>query len=60
MREADVFMFDEASSFLDVKQRLTATECIRSLVTPEVQKHLYKDPSRYQDPPSRAACAFLK
>jgi len=31
-RNADVYMFDEATSFLDVKQRLQVTECIRSLV----------------------------
>jgi ATP-binding cassette subfamily E protein 1 len=29
--EADVYLFDEASSFLDIKQRMTATEVIRSL-----------------------------
>ena len=29
IREADVYMFDEASSFLDVKQRMTATDVIR-------------------------------
>lgn len=27
-------MFDEASSFLDIRQRMTATEVIRSLATP--------------------------
>mmetsp|Transcript_13509 Transcript_13509/g.31757 ORF Transcript_13509/g.31757 Transcript_13509/m.31757 type:complete len:697 (+) Transcript_13509:192-2282(+) len=31
-RKADVYMFDEISSFLDVKQRLEVTELIRSLV----------------------------
>merc|ERR1719460_3104211 len=31
-QDADVYMFDEASSFLDIKQRMTATEVIRSLV----------------------------
>ena len=35
MKDADVYMFDEPTSFLDVKQRLAATEVIRSLVTPE-------------------------
>lgn len=30
---ADVYMFDEPSSFLDVKQRLKAALCIRSLLT---------------------------
>ena len=32
VRDADCYMFDEASSFLDIKQRMTATELIRSLV----------------------------
>ena len=32
IRDADVYMFDEASSFLDIKQRMTATEVIRKLV----------------------------
>jgi len=31
-RDADVYMFDELSSFLDVKQRLKATELMRELV----------------------------
>ena len=31
-KDADVYMFDEPSSFLDVKQRLTATEVIRDIV----------------------------
>ena len=31
VRDADVYMFDEASSFLDVRQRMTATEVIRDL-----------------------------
>ena len=31
-RKADVYMFDEISSFLDVKQRLHCTQLIRSLV----------------------------
>ena len=31
VRDADCYMFDEASSFLDIKQRMTATELIRSL-----------------------------
>eukprot|EP00931_Biecheleriopsis_adriatica_P036462 TRINITY_DN21002_c0_g3_i1.p1 TRINITY_DN21002_c0_g3~~TRINITY_DN21002_c0_g3_i1.p1 ORF type:complete len:694 (+),score=120.34 TRINITY_DN21002_c0_g3_i1:208-2082(+) len=32
LKKADVYMFDEPSSFLDVKQRLAATRLIRSLV----------------------------
>ena len=31
-RDADVYMFDEISSFLDVKQRLRVTEMLRDLV----------------------------
>ena len=31
VRDADVYMFDEASSFLDVRQRMTVTEVIRDL-----------------------------
>jgi len=31
-RDADIYMFDEATSFLDVKQRLQVTESIRNLV----------------------------
>merc|ERR1711862_670056 len=31
-RNADIYMFDEATSFLDVKQRLQVTESIRNLV----------------------------
>lgn len=34
MQDGDVFMFDEPSSFLDVKQRLAATEVVRGLLTP--------------------------
>jgi len=32
VQEADVYMFDEPSSYLDVKQRLTAAKLIRDLV----------------------------
>ncbi|KAI0031355.1 P-loop containing nucleoside triphosphate hydrolase protein, partial [Vararia minispora EC-137] len=32
---ADVYMFDEPSSYLDIKQRLTAAEVIRQLLTPD-------------------------
>jgi ATP-binding cassette subfamily E protein 1 len=32
MQDADVFMYDETSSFLDVRQRLAATDVIRSLI----------------------------
>lgn len=33
IQKADVYMFDEPSSYLDVKQRLQAAQAIRSLVT---------------------------
>lgn len=33
--KADVYMFDEPSSYLDVKQRLNAARTIRSLIAPE-------------------------
>ena len=36
VQDADVYMFDEPSSYLDVKQRLNAARIIRSLLTPEV------------------------
>ncbi|KAG7662985.1 RLI1 [[Candida] subhashii] len=34
VQDAQVYMFDEPSSYLDVKQRLRAAELIRSLLTP--------------------------
>ncbi|KIJ09767.1 hypothetical protein PAXINDRAFT_172366, partial [Paxillus involutus ATCC 200175] len=34
IQKADVYMFDEPSSYLDVKQRLKAAEVIRSLLSP--------------------------
>lgn len=35
IQEADVYMFDEPSSYLDVKQRLKAAQVIRSLLRPQ-------------------------
>uniref|UniRef100_A0AAY4AZ52 ATP-binding cassette sub-family E member 1 n=1 Tax=Denticeps clupeoides TaxID=299321 RepID=A0AAY4AZ52_9TELE len=35
IQKADIFMFDEPSSYLDVKQRLKAAITIRSLITPD-------------------------
>ncbi|GES88374.1 ATP-binding cassette sub-family E member 1 [Rhizophagus clarus] len=35
IQNADIYMFDEPSSYLDVKQRLNAARTIRSLLTPE-------------------------
>lgn len=36
IQEADIYMFDEPSSYLDVKQRLQAAHAIRSLLKPTV------------------------
>lgn len=35
IQDADIFMFDEPSSYLDVKQRLKAAVTIRSLINPD-------------------------
>ncbi|CAG8490130.1 9236_t:CDS:2 [Paraglomus brasilianum] len=35
IQNADIYMFDEPSSYLDVKQRLSAARTIRSLLEPE-------------------------
>jgi len=34
VRKADIYMFDEPSSYLDIRQRLAAARVIRGLVTP--------------------------
>lgn len=34
IQQADVYMFDEPSSYLDVKQRLNAAKALRSLIHP--------------------------
>ena len=36
IQEGDIYMFDEPSSYLDVKQRLQAAHVIRSLLSPTV------------------------
>ncbi|KAJ3316169.1 Fe-S cluster-binding ribosome biosynthesis protein [Blyttiomyces sp. JEL0837] len=36
IRQADIYMFDEPSSYLDVKQRLNAARVIRGLLNPTV------------------------
>ncbi|RUP46265.1 P-loop containing nucleoside triphosphate hydrolase protein, partial [Jimgerdemannia flammicorona] len=36
VQKADIYMFDEPSSYLDVKQRLNAARTIRSLLAPQV------------------------
>ena len=33
LKAADIFMFDEPSSYLDVKQRLNAAKAIRNLIS---------------------------
>lgn len=35
MQDAQMYMFDEPSSYLDIKQRLKAAQVIRSLLTPK-------------------------
>ena len=35
IQAADIFMFDEPSSYLDVKQRLNAAIAIRNLINPD-------------------------
>ena len=35
IQDGDIYMFDEPSSYLDVKQRLAAGRCIRSVLTPQ-------------------------
>ncbi|GAB0088138.1 ATP-binding cassette sub-family E member 1 [Sergentomyia squamirostris] len=35
IQDADIFMFDEPSSYLDVRQRLNAAQTIRKLINPE-------------------------
>lgn len=35
IQNGDIFMFDEPSSYLDVKQRLNAARTIRSLLHPD-------------------------
>nr|WCZ58647.1 translation initiation factor RLI1 [Seculamonas ecuadoriensis] len=35
LQRADVYMFDEPSSYLDIKQRLSAARVIRELLTPD-------------------------
>lgn len=36
VQQADIYMFDEPSSYLDVKQRLKASRMIRSVLNPEL------------------------
>jgi len=36
VQEADIYMFDEPSSYLDVKQRLKASRMIRSVLTADL------------------------
>ena len=42
IRDQDVYMFDEPSSYLDVKQRLKAAHAIRTLISPEEEKRRMK------------------
>ena len=45
--DADVYFFDECSSFLDVKQRLVATDIIRSLIDPNEWNETGKASTKY-------------
>lgn len=36
IQQAQIYMFDEPSSYLDVKQRLKAAQVIRALLNPDV------------------------
>lgn len=45
VKKADVYIFDEATSFLDVKQRLQVTEAIRSLAEPSEWENGAEDSS---------------
>ena len=42
VQNADIYMFDEPSSFLDVKQRLKAAQVIRSLLRPNRYYHFLR------------------
>lgn len=42
IQNGDIFMFDEPSSYLDVKQRLNAAVTIRSLIHPDKQVFVFK------------------
>jgi len=46
VQRADVYMFDESSSFLDVKQRLQAAQVIRSLVGAPLEGEAEHAPSQ--------------
>lgn len=41
IQKADIYMFDEPSNYLDVKQRLKAAKVIRSLIRPNRLFFLY-------------------
>lgn len=41
VQNAEIYMFDEPSSYLDVKQRLKAAEVIRSLLRPSRSQFLF-------------------
>uniref|UniRef100_A0A6Q2Y099 ATP-binding cassette, sub-family E (OABP), member 1 n=1 Tax=Esox lucius TaxID=8010 RepID=A0A6Q2Y099_ESOLU len=43
IQRADIFMFDEPSSYLDVKQRLRAAVTIRSLISPDRSVTSHRD-----------------
>jgi len=50
IRDADIYMFDEPSSYLDVKQRLKAGKVIRSLISVEEEQRRIKNAKESNDP----------
>lgn len=44
-QHAEIYMFDEPSSYLDVKQRLKAAQVVRSLLRPN--RYLFTNPNKY-------------
>lgn len=54
IQNGDIFMFDEPSSYLDVKQRLNAARTIRSLIHPDkyvlvLRYNIYLPPINYPE-----------
>ena len=59
LKDADVYMFDELSSFLDVKQRLSGTELIRSLLTPQWWGNAGDSPDQANEAACKAASKYV-
>ena len=41
MQQADMYIFDEFTSFLDIQQRLNAAKLIRSLIIDDPDKYVF-------------------